>query len=507
MINPRLPRTAILTLLAGACSTSTRTGNAPAAASGNSVLERNNHASRDGHFVQPALTRAAAATLVRDATFAGTFAGNMWASPLYLENGPGGRGVFFVVTTGNDVIALDETSGAAVWTHNIGASPMNSGAGCGSIHPIGILSTPVIDAKARTIYVAGAIGGQSIARHEVHALSVDDGSLRAGWPVDVSKLSAGTLAFSPAPHNQRSALSLVGGTLYVAYGGHVGDCGPYHGWVVGINAKDPTQTGAWATGGQGEGIWAAGGMASDGTGVFAVTGNSTVGTATHLDSEEVVRITGLGTLNRTSSNLYFPASWRAMDGADADFGSNSPVYIEVPGATPASFVVALSKDGHLYLLDSKNLGGQGGHVVDFTVSMGAMSIHTAPAAYTTAQGVHVTFSTDSGALCPNGGPTGKVIMSVLIPAGKPPMPQVEWCAALGGAVTAPIATTTDGRNEAIVWFMNNGKLNGVDGDTGDLVFAGGGDTCTGIRQWTSPISVKGRIIAGGDGHLCAWSIP
>lgn len=488
--------------VACACSGSPKPGQV---AGGASVLERNNHPSRDGHFVQPALTRLAAATMARDSAFVGTFSGNMWASPLYLENGPAGKGVFFAVTTANDVVALDETTGAVVWTHNIGASPTNSGAGCGSIHPIGILSTPVIDPKSRTIYVAGAVGAQSIARHEVHALSVDDGTERTGWPVDVSKVTSGALAFSPPPHNQRSALSLIGGTLYVAYGGHVGDCGPYHGWVVGINAGNPTAVGAWASGGQGEGIWAAGGMASDGNGVFAITGNSTTGTATHLDSEEVVRITGLGSLNRTSANVYFPASWRSMDSADADFGANSPVYIEVLGAIPSSYVVALSKDGHLYLLDSKNLGGMGGHVVDFTVAMGAMSIHTAPAAYTTAQGVHVTFSTDSGALCPSGGPSGKVVMSVLIPAGKPPMPQVEWCAALTGPVTAPIATTTDGKSDAIVWFINNGVLNGVDGDTGGLLFAGRGEACAGVRQWTSAIAVKGRIIAGGDGHLCSWS--
>jgi len=456
--------------------------------------------------VQPALTKAAAATMTRDAAFSdgATFTGNMWASPLFLENGPGGKGVFFAVTTGNDVIALDETSGATVWKHNIGPSPMNSGAGCGSIHPIGILSTPVIDAKARTIYVAGAIGTATIERHEIHALSVEDGAPRAGWPADVTKVTAGALAFAPQPHNQRSALSLVGGTVYVAYGGHVGDCGPYHGWVVGVDGKDPTRIGAWATGGTGEGIWAAGGMASDGSGVFAVTGNSTTGTSTHLDSEAVVRITGLGTLSRSNANVYYPASWRSMDSADADFGSNSPVYVEVPGATPSALVVALAKDGHLYLLDAKNLGGMGGQLVDFMVSTGAMSLHTVPAAYTTAQGVHVVFSTDSGALCPAGDPSGKVIMSVLLPPGSPPMPQVEWCAALGGAVTSPIATTTDGKNDAIVWYMNNGRLTGVDGDTGDVVFMGT-ETCSGVRQWTSPIAVKGHIVAGGDGHLCSWS--
>ncbi|HEY3595773.1 MAG TPA: hypothetical protein VGL13_17930, partial [Polyangiaceae bacterium] len=257
----------------------------------NSVLERNNHASRDGHFLQPMLTKAVAATMARETAFRATFTGNMWASPLYLENGPGGKGEFFAVTTGNDVFALDETTGAAVWTKNIGSSPQQSGAGCGSIHPIGILSTPVIDAATRTLYVAGAIGTTQIDRHEVHALSVDDGTEKPGWPIDVSTIGAGNIQFSPPPENQRSALSLVNGTLYIAYGGHVGDCGAYHGWVVAIDTKNPTSRGAWATVGQQEGIWAPGGMASDGNGVFAATGNGR-GT-THDDSEEVVRITGL----------------------------------------------------------------------------------------------------------------------------------------------------------------------------------------------------------------------
>ncbi|MEO5770245.1 MAG: hypothetical protein ABIS92_17950 [Polyangia bacterium] len=492
--------------IAGTGGTIAGTGGAAGGgARGNSVLERNNHPTRDGHFLQPTLTKARAATMARDTTFAGTFTGNMWASPLYLENGPGGKGVFFAVTTGNDVVALDETTGTAIWPpKSIGSSPQNSGAGCGSIHPIGILSTPVIDPVTRTIYVAGAIGTASIARHEVHALSVDDGTSRAGWPVNVSALTAGAVAFDTMPQNQRSALSLVNGIVYVAYGGHVGDCGNYRGWVVGINAANPAMRGAWATGGVGEGIWAAGGMASDGNGVFAMTGNSTVGTATHLDSEEVIRITGMGTLTRSNANLYYPSTWRAMDSADADLGAVSPLVLQVPGATPSSYVVAIAKDGHMFLLDSTNLGGMNGHVVDFRVASSGMSIHTVPASYTTAAGVHVTFSTDSGAVCPAGMPTGKVIMSVLIPAGAPPAPRVVWCAPLAGEVTSPIVTTSNGSSDAVVWYISNGKLMGVDGDTGANIVTGA-DTCSGVRRWTSPIAVKGRIIAGGDGHLCSWS--
>src|SRR5262249_26283580 len=135
-------------------------------------------------------------------------------------NGPGGVGQFFAVTTDNNVLAINETTGATTWMHNLGSSPTANGVNCGGIHPLGIISTPVIDAAAKTIYVAGAIGTTSIMRHEVHALSTDDGTEKSGWPVSASDTmattSGGMLAFTPPPYNQRSALSLVNGTLYVA---------------------------------------------------------------------------------------------------------------------------------------------------------------------------------------------------------------------------------------------------------------------------------------------------
>jgi hypothetical protein len=475
------------------------TGGAGGTASGQSVLERNNHPSRDGIFVQPKLTKAVAGTLKLESDFQATFTGNMWASPVYLQNGPGGKGLFFAVTTGNDVFALDETTGAKIWTHNIGSSPTANGVNCGGIHPLGIISTPVIDATTRTIYVAGAIGTTSISDHQVHALSVDDGTEPAGWPVSV-KLTVGGTTFTPPPQNQRSALSLVASKLYVAYGGHVGDCGAYHGWVVAIDTTDPTKIGGWASGGQGEGIWAAGGMASDGNGVFALTGNNTAGTSTHLDSEQAVRITGMG----TRSDAFYPTTWRTMDAEDADLGASSPVYFELPGSTPSNILAVVSKDGKLYLLDAGNLGGMGGQKVNFPVANGAMSIHTAVATYATSKGRYVVFGTNSGAMCASA--SGEAIVSVLIPSGSPPKPSIAWCAPLSGPVTGPISTTTDGISDVVIWYMNNGKLNGVDGDTGASLFTSS-ETCSNVRQWTSPIAVNGRIVVGGDGHLCAWSAP
>jgi len=494
----------LLPLGSAACSSSGKGGGTMS--SGQSVLERNKNPSRDGHFLQPTLTQTVAATMTATPGFTGTFTGTMYASPLYIENGPGGKGAFIAATTGNDVYALDETTGAVVWMKNIGGTPQMSGAVCGSINPIGIESTPVIDAASRTIYVAGAItdmpgAGSTITRHEVHALSVDDGSEKTGWPVDVSTVPAsGGTTFMPQPANQRSALSLVGGTVYVAYGGHVGDCGPYHGWVVGINAANPAMKGGWATGGQGEGIWAAAGMASDGNGVFAATGNRTGGgSSTHQDSEEVVRVTGLG----TRADAYYPSRWQAMDGSDADVASVNPVYVEQAGSTPSKMVLQLSKDGHLYILDAGALGGMDGHKVDFTVTASGMSIHTAPTAYKTSQGLYFVFSTTSGAnMCP-GGVSGRAVVALRLAPGSPPTPSIAWCAAMATTTTGPIATTTDGTANPIVWFTSGGVLKGVDGDSGAEIVSNG--NCADIQRWTSPIAVKGRIVAGGNGHLCSWS--
>ena len=485
-------------------------GAAGGIASTGSVLERNNHPSRDGHFIQPALTRAAVAAMAADTGFPAAFTGNTWGSPLYIENGPGGAGAFIVATTGNDVIALRE-NGTQAWTRNIGTPSTNPNNGCGfgPITPLGILSTPVIDAQSRTIYAAGAIGNATtITGHIATAISVENGAVRANWPVNLSQ----AIGFVANDHNQRSALSLVNGILYVAYGGFVGDCRGYRGRVVAVNTAPATPTVAgFATLGVGEGIWAAGGLASDGTSVFAVTGNSTAGASNHTngttDTEEVVRLTGMATLTRNNQNIYYPARWLAMDNADLDFGASNPVYVTLPGYTPANYVLAIAKDGHFYFLDAANLGGENGHKVDFLVAGQGMSIRTVPTVYRTAKGTHIAFTVGAAANCPNG-MTGPTIMSVLVPpagAGATvPVPQVEWCAAANSA--APISTTTDGQSNAFVWYIGAGnRLLAVDGDTGANVLNSAANTCTNVRQWTSPIAVKGRIVVAGDGHLCSWS--
>jgi hypothetical protein len=422
---------------------------------------------------------------------------NIMASPVYLD-APNGGGLFFIPDGGGDLVARKE-DGTSAWTTNVG-TPATGSIGCSSFNttpPLGLLSTPAIDATSKTIYVAGIVGNSSGVTHQIaSAIDITTGTVKSGWPINVDTLAS----FDPKIHNQRSALSLVNGILYIPYAGYIGDCGNYHGRVVAVSTSNPATVGQWTAGDMGDGIWASGGLASDGTSVYASTGNQTPlnGTfSTHMDSEEVVRVTGMG----TKADFFTPsADWANWDAHDADLGANNPMVISVSGATPSKLIAAVSKGGSGYLLDPAKLNGT--PLATFTVS-NSSSVFGAPASYKTSMGTYLVMTSTSSAGCPGGGSGGKV-MGVRI-TSSPLAASVVWCAS-NASSTNPVATSSDGTSDAIVWYMNNGKLTGVDGDTGAPVYTSS-NTCSGIPHWSSPIAEKGRIVVAGNGHLCAWGIP
>ncbi|HYP78149.1 MAG TPA: hypothetical protein VER12_19385 [Polyangiaceae bacterium] len=499
------------TAAGGAAGGSSASGGSAGASitSGASVLERNGGPTRESHWLEPTLTKAAAAKMTLEADFNAPFQGNMYASPLYVEHGPGGKGAFIAVSADNVVTALDELTGATLWAKTVGTAPGIKGQACGvGFDPVGILGTPVIDEKSGTIYVAAPIGSNGVERQEVHALSLADGASRPGWPVNVSGIKAGNLSFNTKFQNQRSALSLVNGIVYVGYGGFAGDCDDYHGWIVAIDATDPSKVGAWATAGQGEAIWASGGFASDGTSIFPVTGNGKAASRDSSNSESILRIAGLAQFQKSKENEFYPAAWKSMDSADVDLGSSNSMLVRIPGASmPERVLVAIGKDGKIYLVDPRNLGGSDGQLAALQVANPSMpastGVKTSPTAYTTAKGTYVAFTVESAPDCPNN-VTGRAVMSVKITGGSPPTADVAWCAPGPNPPSAPISTTTDGKTDAIVWYVNNGQLKGVDGDSGESVFDGGSGSCNGVQRWTSPIAVKGRIVVGANGKLCSW---
>jgi len=156
--------------------------------------------------------------------------------------------MLLVATEENNVHALDATSGNAIWTRSLGKPVARSALRCGNINPLGITGTPVIDEAGGAIYLDANIADASSPRHRLFALSLKDGSIMPGWPIDVTNaLRSVQQSFNSRDQNQRGALTVLGGMLYVPFGGHFGDCGDYHGWVVGVSLQEPRRVAAWST--------------------------------------------------------------------------------------------------------------------------------------------------------------------------------------------------------------------------------------------------------------------
>jgi hypothetical protein len=485
-----------------------------APSSGDWVTTFHAHASRDGVYVQPSLDAAHASKLVRDGSFDGTVSGIVRAQPLYVPRGQGG--MFVVATETNDVVALDESNGKPLWTKNLGPAPVASGAGCGNVSPLGVTGTPVADLASSTLYVVSVLGtgtdaGSIIQTYLVHALSLDDGSERAGWPVDLAGRTSGSHTFTPKVENQRGALLLLNGNLYVPFGGHYGDCGPYQGWLFGIDVANPKSVVGFATSSDGGGMWAPGGATSDGASVFVATGN-TKGAAAWSGGEAVFRFDGSATFSGNYADYWAPTNWQSLDNGDVDIGGTAPVPLDLPGATPSKLVLAMGKDGILYVLDRGKLGGISAPIAKLQVGGTDAELINAPAIFTTPTGAWVALRRhDSGSLtgCP-GGVTNADLGVVRIDPASPPSATLVWCAQSGG-MGSPIVTTTDASgSNAIVWAVGaegSERLLGWNATTGAPVYAGGaaGDALGTVRRFAVPIAAKGRVLVAGDGKLYAFA--
>ena len=237
------------------------------------VTQKNNNLSRDGLYIDPAFTPVNAANLVRDLNFDGTIVGNVHAQPLYIEGGPNGP-MIIAVTASNNIYALHASTGAVIWQRTDIGPAVTSGLPCGNINPAGTIGTPVVDLASRSLFFDALIAGPPI-KHFIYSLNVDTGATNAGWPVDLNATASyNGIPFVSLAQENRGALALVNGIVYNSYSGYLGDCGNYHGWVVGVDINNPANVHGWATTALGGGIWGHSGVASDGTNTFVITGNT-----------------------------------------------------------------------------------------------------------------------------------------------------------------------------------------------------------------------------------------
>src|SRR6266404_6369513 len=352
------------------------------------VTQEHNNLSRDGIYIDAAFTPSAAAGLTRDLNFNGTISGNVYAQPLYIEGGPSGP-MIIAVTESNNVYALSATTGTVIWQRTDLGPPVTSGLPCGNINPAGITGTPVVDLVSRSLFFDALIDGAT-KKHFIYSLNVDTGATNPGWPVDVNATATyNGMTFTSLVQNERAALGLVNGVVYVPYSSHAGDCGSYRGWVVGVRINNPASVTAWATSAIGGGIWGHGGIASDGTNMFAVTGNTFNTGGNWMGGEAIIRLQAGPTWTGQPTDYWAPTNWFSLDNNDTDLGGVSATVIDVPGATPSQLVLALGKDGNAYLLNRNNLGVLTAPVAQLSVGGGVL--FQSSATYTTGQLTYFVF--------------------------------------------------------------------------------------------------------------------
>jgi outer membrane protein assembly factor BamB len=467
------------------------------------VLEHHNHPSRDGVYVDAKLTKAALGTMHIDSGFSATTTGATYAQPLFMSNGPQGKDTVFVVTENDDVFALDATSGMQLWMKNVGAN-VSSGLPCGSISPLGITGTPVIDLGSRRLFFDAMIQGPGgVPRHNAFALSVDDGSIQ--WQTD---LTAAISGFDSVVQNQRGALTIAGGKVFIPFGGLDGDCANYKGWVIGVPIASGQGATAWVTAAfSGPGIWGPSGVASDGTSIFVATGNTNDRSPgnprptvwQNANSEAIIKLTTAPAFVFQPGNYWAPIDWLTQDTNDSDIASSGVVLFDAPGATPSTLAFAMGKTAIGHIADRTALGGVGDGLS--TIAGGA--VFGAMFAYTTTQGTYV------GAQTAFSGCSGGDFSVAKVSATNPPALSFAWCASEGGTAGPIVSqTVSGGSGDNLVWGFGadgDGILRAFDADIGMRLFSSSA-VANHVQHWTSPIVAQGRIYVAGDRAVYAFAL-
>ncbi|HLN68291.1 MAG TPA: aminotransferase class I/II-fold pyridoxal phosphate-dependent enzyme, partial [Streptosporangiaceae bacterium] len=309
----------------------------------------------------PTFGRDAART--GDATGVGTAGRLSVAWQAHLDGAVYGQpllvGHLVIAATENDsVYALNASTGQVEWRAHVGTPVPLSDLPCGDIDPLGITGTPVYDQDNGLIYAVAETSGY---RHVLVGVSVASGAVRVERDIPAPD-------GQPRYDQQRPALALSDGRVYVAFGGLYGDCGPYRGSVAGVPLSGSGQIISYVVPTAREGaVWGtAGPVTGPGGTLYVSVGNGSVSSTQFDGSDSVTALSPA--LRRTG--IFAPVTWRADSEGDLDLGSTQPAL------AGNGMLLALGKSGVAYLLDPARLGGVGGQVAQARVcpAYGAASV-------------------------------------------------------------------------------------------------------------------------------------
>ncbi len=301
------------------------------------------------------------------------------SQPLYVANvavsGQGTHNVVYITSENDSVYAFDAEGSPAtpLWhtsflINGAVAVPCANLGSCDISPIVGITGTPVIDGTSNTLYVVAFTLESGTYVQRLHALDITSGAEKFGGPVVISASvagngsgsSGGTISFNAQVQNQRAALLLSNGVVYIAWASF-GDLGAYHGWVMGYEASTLAQVAVFndtPNGSQG-GIWqSAGGLSADSSGnILLQTGNGTfdANTSGGIDyGDSFLKMSTSGGLSVT--DYFTPDNQSTLAADDEDLGSTAGLIVPKQSGSFPDEITGAGKQGIIYLVNRDNMG-------------------------------------------------------------------------------------------------------------------------------------------------------
>lgn len=308
--------------------------------------------------------------------FSHTLDGAMIGQALYLPGvkipGKGTHNVVYAATMHDSVYAFDADTATGsnakpLWQRTFlsnGATtvPINL-QGCEattSWTEVGIVSTPVIDAVAGTLFVVAKTYENSSFVHRLHALDVTTGLERTHSPVVITAKfeSAGaTNVFADAMQVNRPGLLLENNHIYIAFGSN--GCRGAHeqGWVISYDAATLQLEGVFddEPSSSGAAIWQrGGGLSSDSVGnIYGTTADGPFKPGTNF-GESVLKLSQAGN-SLNLADWFTPHDESSLNKNDMDL-SEPVLILPDQGGQHTHVALAVGKEGTIYVLDRDKMG-------------------------------------------------------------------------------------------------------------------------------------------------------
>ena len=463
--------------------------------------------------------------------------GTMHASPLYVANvnvpGVGLRNVLYAATEHDSVYAFDADgmSATPLWKTSFinpaggvtTVPPTDTGECCDIAGEIGITGTPVIDPSTRTLYVVAKtkeVSGGTAYVQRLHALDIATGAEKFGGPVVIQASVPGSgggsvsgqVSFGGLRENQRPALLLSNGVVYIAFAAH-GDQPPYHGWVLGYNAATLQQVVAHnaTPDGDGAGIWqSGGGLAADSSGnVYYITGNGTFdansGGTSYGDS--FVKLNASGAV----LDYFTPHNQAALNAANFDLGSSGLMLLpDQPGLHP-HLALSAGKNEAIHVVDRDNMGHYNSSN-DNQIVQSLVNIFPNGTPEPGNYNAPVYF---------NGtvyfGPVNDTLMAFRMNNGLLSVTPTSKSSEVYTYPGGPIAVSANGTSDGILWAVQRNGSAAPGGlrayDAGNLAVqlynsdqAGSRDTLDVAAKFSVPLVANGKVFVGSISQLTVYGL-